>query len=130
MHFDDQKWSRNQGPLLLDSPRGGWRKAAVSSQRVVCLAVPPATGKAALQLPSAPDAATGGSSSPGMETGAGAFPVEVTSSAQGQLGWGIGSRCLRHKDTATASALVLRVLLRSPMGTQQSCMDEAVWIHR
>ena len=117
-------------PLLLDNPWGGWRNAAVSSWHVASLAVPPATGKAALLLPSAPDAAPGGLNSPGMEMVAGAFPVEVTGSARGRLGWGIGSRCPWHKDTIIASTLVLRLLHRSPMGTQQSRVGEAVWIHR
>jgi len=65
-----------------------------------------------------------------METGAGVFPVEVTGSAWGRLGWGVRSRCLQHKDTVTASVLVLRVLRRSPKGTEQFCGGEAVWIHQ
>lgn len=45
---------------------------------------------------SAPDVDTGGSDSPGMETGAGTFPVEVTSSA-----WG-GRAGLGHREQMSA----------------------------
>lgn len=67
---------------------------------------------------------------PRMKMGAGAFPIELTGSVWGWLGWGIGSRWPWHKGSATASALVLGVLHRSSTGAQQSCMGEAVRIRR
>lgn len=89
----------------------------------------PATGKATLhQLQTWTQEAQ---TPPGWKREPARFPSRspVQRGAAG-LGWGIGSRCLHHKDPIIVSAPVLRVLRHSPMGTQQSHVGKAVQIHR
>lgn len=116
-----------RAPLLWDNPQGGWRNAAVSSGHVACLALPwplakppcisSRRGHRRLKLP---------------RDGNGSRRVSHRGHqfSAGRLGWGIGSRCPRHKDPIIVSALVLRVLCHSPMGTLQSHAGKAVQIHR